>query len=91
MKSINVTNKTDIKIWNLAPFKMLIKNGYKYNIPKNENNTFTNIRNKTIVDTIWTKSIQSNDTEIINLIGQTFNNDNCSISDHNPVVATFDY
>jgi len=85
----------NIKKWNLDPYELLTKNGYKYAIPNNENTSMTNNRGKTIVDTFWflDKKIQLTNTNIINIMKSydNYNNTSCEYSDHNPVTTNVIY
>ena len=95
-EKINNKNKENIKKWNTEPFKLLLSNGYTYSIPSNETESITNNRGKSIVDTIWFKNtkIQLTNTKILNILDprDTYKyENNCSYSDHNPVVTTVTY
>ena len=83
-------DKVKIREWNESPYLFLQDKGYFYNVPENEDIMFTNIRGKTIIDTIWCKkNVKKGKTEILDLIGYDFNEKHCIVSDHNPVKSTF--
>jgi exonuclease III len=93
-KKSKLTNneKDNIKMWNLSPILFLIKNGYEYAIPKNENKAITNGRGNTIVDFIFYKKdkLKVIDCEIIDVMKDIRNYYNPkAISDHNPIYANF--
>ena len=85
-------DKSNIKLWNLAPFILLKKHGYIYAKPDNEKTMITNGRGNSIIDFVFYKKnkISLESSNIIEIMNK---NDNYKefkcISDHNPVYAKF--
>jgi len=91
-KVLTDAEKTIITNWNDAPYDLLLKSGYTYAKPGNEDQ-FTN--ENTIVDTIWYKEdkdlFELKDTKIDTIMktGDTYDTPaGCEYSDHNPVLTT---
>ena len=85
-------DKSNIKLWNLAPFILLKKHGYIYAKPHNENTMITNGRGNSIIDFIFYKKnkISLESSNIINIMDKSDSyKDNKCISDHNPIYAKF--
>ena len=89
-RTLNKSNLDRIKDWNYGPYNLLEDNGYKYSKPDNTNDVgFTNLRGKTIIDTIWYNpdKVTCVGTKIIETrtnIKDGFK----SPSDHYPVITT---
>ena len=79
-----------IERWNTTPHQTLMKAGYAYSAARNEADSFTNFRGKSIVDHIYyrhknIKVIHEKST-ILDKHGIDYQNDfDCKGSDHNPV------
>jgi exonuclease III len=93
-RALNDNDKVIINDWNSAPYELLLKSGYTYAKPDNEDQ-ITNGRGNTIVDTIWYKEdkdlFELKDTTIDTIMksGDTYDNQSgCEYSDHNPVLTT---
>jgi hypothetical protein len=93
-RALNDNDKVIINDWNSAPYELLLKSGYTYAKPGNEDQ-ITNGRGNTIVDTIWYKEdkdlFELKDTTIDTIMkpGDTYDNQSgCEYSDHNPVLTT---
>ena len=85
-------DKSNIKLWNLAPFIMLKKNGYIYAKADNEKTMITNGRGNSIIDFIFYKknNLVLEKSNIINIMNKSDSyKDYKCISDHNPVYAKF--
>jgi exonuclease III len=85
-------DKSNIKLWNLAPFIMLKKHGYIYAKPDNEKTMITNGRGNSIIDFIFYKknNLVLEKSNIINIMNKSDSyKDYKCISDHNPVYAKF--
>lgn len=85
--------KEIINKWNLAPYELLQKAGYKYAVPDNESTGITNGRGNSIIDTIWynPKKVSMVKSHILTQIirtGDDYSTGAC-ISDHNPVYGEF--
>jgi hypothetical protein len=86
-------HQDDILLWNKRPYDILSELGYVYSKPHNSENNFTNYRGESIVDAIWIKAnIRISNSAIITVSAlpdnQRFDERNCDISDHKPVVTT---
>lgn len=80
--------------FNKCIFDLLIKNGYNYSYPNNENSLITNTLTKSITTGIWYRSnkLKLIKSEIINITKNTddvVQSENC-VSFHNPVYAEFE-
>jgi exonuclease III len=91
-RALNDNDKVIINDWNNAPYDLLLKGGYTYATPGNEDQITS--RN-TIVDTIWYKEdkdlFELKDTKIDTIMktGDTYDTPaECVYSDHNPVLTT---
>ena len=91
-KVISDADKKIIDEWNNTPYELLVKSGYKYATPSNEDQ---NTNGNTIVDAIWYKEdkdlFELKDTRIDTRMktGDKYDNPaGCEYSDHNPVLTT---
>ena len=89
-RELNEEEIKKIKDINNIPYERLISSGYTYAKPEN-NNLFTNILGKTIVDCIWYKKekLKLLSCNIIDILDNYTDKKDC-ISDHNPVIADFE-
>jgi len=85
----NVVSKAFIRKWNVDPF-IALQERYTYAKPTNEDRTYTSALGKSIVDTIWYKPNTGKFTFLESIIkpivSDPFDSENCSYSDHNPVL-----
>ena len=88
---------TKIERWNTSPHNTLIKAGYAYSAAKNEADSFTNFRGKTIVDHIYYRhkniKVISEKSTILDKHGIDYQNGgfDCKGSDHNPVAFKVEF
>lgn len=80
-----------IEKWNVGPF-LTLQEKYTYAEPINQGETYTSALGKSIVDTIWYKTDTNKftilDSRIEPIVDDPYDSENCSYSDHNPVVLT---
>jgi len=88
-KCPGVVSNSFIEKWNTGPFIALQEN-YTYAEPTNQSETYTSALGKSIVDTIWYKTDTNKftfmESTIKPIVSDPFDSENCSYSDHNPVL-----
>jgi exonuclease III len=96
-KKLTDNERFKINAWNIQVYSFLgRKYKYTYAKPSNEHDTITNGRGKTIVDTIWYRDDPTKFKVINTYIDPIMNNDDtyndncCTYSDHNPVITTIE-